>query len=101
MLDDIKSAILRSGYTFPVIARKAGVAHNTIYGLFEPDANPTIGSLERISTALLALPHKSKTTCDGCKHNEGVESFDGDLGVLCRLRSCPADPTGCARYETP
>jgi len=102
MLDEIKKAILRSGYTFPVIARHAKIAHNTIYGLFEPDANPTIGSLERIRCALLDMPNKKNKTCADCVHNRGNESDDeGEPAVLCINRSGLSDPNGCAFHETP
>ena len=102
MLDETRKAINRSHHPYAVIARLAGISHATIYGLFEPDANPTIKTLERIMDTLLSMPNKTKTSCVGCRHCEAIESLESENdAVLCALRSSPAEPTGCARYETP
>lgn len=101
MLDETRRAVTRSGYPYPLIARTAKLAHNSVYSIFDDDANPTIKTLERINEALLFMPNKKGKTCEGCKHNEGIESVDEGDAVVCVMRNGLREPTGCAYYETP
>jgi hypothetical protein len=100
MLDDVKHGIRQSGRSYPAIARAADLSDKTIYGLFQPDANPTVGTLSRIATVLLQTPHPQRLPCDGCVHAEHPERLDfgeGDIDVVvCRVAGGFRPDSGCA-----
>lgn len=95
MLDETRRAVTRSGYPFARIAIQAGLAHNSVYALFDDDANPTIKTLEKIHNALADMPNKNGKTCDGCKHY----TADTDEGIVCMITGSEREPTGCAMRE--
>lgn len=96
MLEEIRAAVIRSGHTYAVIARKAGVSYNTVKGIMGTDANPTIDTIGAIHRAITELPNKAGRGCHGCKFNEGQDPPAGD-GMICAAKGRMVEQqSGCA-----